>query len=44
MASPYLTIDLDKIEEKYREKRLTAVKAAASASGEEAFLLIDLQD
>jgi carbon-monoxide dehydrogenase iron sulfur subunit len=37
-------VDLDEIEEKYQEKRRAAVKAAADASGEEAFLLLDLQD
>lgn len=37
-------VDLDKIEEKYQEKRRAAVNAAADASGEEAFLLLDLQD
>jgi len=37
-------VDLDKIEETYREKRRAAVEAAAGASGEEAFLILDLQD
>jgi carbon-monoxide dehydrogenase iron sulfur subunit len=36
-------VELDKIEESYHEKRRTAVEAAASASGEEAFLLMDLK-
>jgi carbon-monoxide dehydrogenase iron sulfur subunit len=37
-------VELDKIEEKYHEKRRAAVDTAASASGEEAFLALDLKD
>jgi Fe-S-cluster-containing hydrogenase component 2 len=37
-------VELDKIEEKFREKRQAAVEAAAAASSEEAFLLLDLKD
>ena len=37
-------VELDKIEEKFREKRQAAVGSAACASGEEAFLLLDLQE
>jgi Fe-S-cluster-containing hydrogenase component 2 len=37
-------VELDEIEEKYHEKRRVALQAAASASGEEAFLLLDLED
>ena len=37
-------VDLDKIEEKFREKRQVVVEAAAAASSQEAFLLLDLKD
>lgn len=37
-------VELDEIEEKFREKRKAAVKAAADASSEEAFMLLDLQE
>jgi hydrogenase-4 component A len=37
-------VELDKIEEKFQEKRLAAVESAARASGEEAFLLLDLKE
>jgi Fe-S-cluster-containing hydrogenase component 2 len=37
-------VELEKINEKFREKRQAAVKAAAVESGEEAFLLLDLKE